>query len=436
MLLGSAWHLAAQQELMLLQSPKLWHSNSLNPAMVPSGEKSIFIGLPAFSLDAAHSGDISYNDLLKRSDGATVIDLSQAISDLDEQNQANFDIRTETLNFGIRIGDYTVQGGHAFRLNGILDYPKTLAELIWNGNAPYIGETVEFAPALHYADWNEWSVGVSKKFTHFSVGARVKYLTGISSVETDESRRAASIYTDPDIYQLTMNTNYMFRSSSVISVIDTSDLGFSIDLYDFDRKVFTTNSGFAVDLGVSINFTEELTVNASVLDIGASIKWKERAYEYLSNGTYQYNGTYFPGVDLITGADSLDFTTKLDTLNDIFNFTRTTAEFTTKLPLRFYVGGWYKPSNTWRFGLSVFHQRTEARQTTAVGGSAHWMPLNWLELGAMYSVNDRSAANFGFQLSVTPGPVQIYLVSDNLLNIFNLRNSAAANLRFGGSLAF
>ena len=65
-----------------------------------------------------------------------------------------------------------------------------------------------------------------------------------------------------------------------------------------------------------------------------------------------------------------------------------------------------------------------------------WLPLRWLSLGAMYSVNDRSAANLGFHLAVTPGPVQFYFLSDNLLNAFTLKSSSAANLRAGLAMAF
>jgi hypothetical protein len=429
----------AQQEMMLNSLHNLWHSNtSTNPAFFPEN-KHIVIGLPAYGLDAAHSGDITYKDIFRKDGDRTIVDFENAISKLDLENTLNFDQRLETFSFGFRTRNdkWGIQFGHAIAFSGTLTYPKALPELLFNGNAPYIGQTVEIGLQADIADWHEWSVGAMRKIGPLNVGARVKYLTGISALRTDDNRHSMSIYTDPDIYQLTLKTDYAFYSSSIISSIDTSDLGFDITLDALGNKLRSKNNGVAFDLGGVLKLGNRLTLDASAINLGGVIKFKNDAKYFQSKAEYTYSGTTIPGQDIINGSDSLDFDTKLDTLNDIFRFTQTASEdLETRAPMRIYVGGTFELTKHWSVGLTVFHQKKVRESSTAVGANVRWLPLRWLSLGAMYSVNDRSAANLGFHIAASPGPVQVYFLSDNLLNAFALKSSSAANLRAGLSLAF
>ncbi len=436
-LLISASQAFAQQEMMLHSLSNLWHSNtSVNPAFFPEN-KHIVIGLPAYSIDAAHSGDITYNDIFRKDGDRTVVDFDNAISKLDPENTLHFDQRLETVSFGFRAGKWGIQAGHAIAFSGTLTYPKSLPDLIWNGNAARIGETVQFGPQADIADWHEWSVGVMRTIGPLNIGVRAKYLSGISALRTEDDRHSMSLYTNPDIYQLTLKTDYAFYSSSIISAIDTSDLGFDITLDAFSNKIRSKNQGLAFDLGATLELTKRLTIDASVVNLGGLIKWKNDPRYFQSKAEYTYEGTSIPGSDIINGSDSLDFDTKLDTLNDIFRFSQSaTSAMETRTPMRIYVGGTFQLTKRWAVGLTVFHQKQDKNSNTAVGASVRWLPLKWLSLGGMYSVNKRSAANIGFHVAVTPGPIQVYFVSDNLLNAFSLKSSPAANLRAGLALAF
>ncbi len=435
-ILGSI-RLSAQQELMLHSLPDVWHSTSTNPAFFPEN-KHVAIGLPGIGLDAAHSSDVSYKDIFIKNGNRRTIDFTNALAKLDPSNTVNFDQRIETVSFGIRLpGKFWLQAGHANRLGGSITYPKTLPSLIWDGNAQYIGQTVDIAIQTDISNWNEWSVGLAKGFGGLKVGIRAKYLTGTAALLTDNNRQKAAITTSDDIYQLSLSTNYAFYSSSLISAFDTSGLGFDISLGNLNGKVFSKNTGFAFDLGAHYKLTEKISLDFSLLDLGGVITWKEQANYYASEGDYEYEGVTLPGADIINGSDSLDFTTKLDTLNDIFNFKKTAQEFETSLPVRGYLGGNFDLNKHWSFGLSTFFQkRAESKATVAIGASARWKPIKWISLGAMYSVNERSSANLGFHLVLKPGPVQLYFASDNLLNAFSVKNSPAVNLRTGLSLIF
>ena len=84
----------------------------------------------------------------------------------------------------------------------------------------------------------------------------------------------------------------------------------------------------------------------------------------------------------------------------------------------------------------LFHQNSARRKLTSVGVNAQWSILKWLTVGGMYSVNNQSATNIGLSVVATPGPVQLFILSDNALNALTPYGSAAVNFRFGGAILF
>ncbi len=432
-----AARLSAQQELMLQQLPELWHASSTNPAFFPEGKK-FAIGLPSFVLDARHSGDITYNDIFRRQDGKNVLDLGQAIDQLEPENKVNYHQRLETVSFGWRLGGgWALQAGHSLRLDAHITYPKSLAEVLWNGNAAYLGDTLSIAPAADYSKWHELSAGVSKQFGNIRIGGRAKFLGGIGALRTDEDHRLATVFTDPDYYQLTLRTDYAFHAAYTVGTIDTSGLSYEIKNDPDKGGLFSASNGWAFDIGLQARIGDRLSVSLSVLDLGGKINWRDdRAAYFHSNGEFLYEGVTFPGEDLINGVDSLDLQGQLDSLNDIFQFQKTPESFSTSLPVRYYASASFDLSKRWRLGFTLFHENGPNRTATAVAASAQWTPLKWLSLGGMYGVNDRSAANIGFNLIVKPGPVQVYLLSDNVLTALTPYASPAVNFRLGASLVF
>lgn len=436
-LLFAAAQIFGQQELMLHQAPGyLWHKNSLNPAFFPA-DKRIAIGLPAYGLDQRHSGDIAIGDFIRKEGDTRYLDLSQALGKLEPENTFDLDHRFETVSLGLRLGGWAFQIGHAIRANASVTYPKSLAELLWNGNGAYVGQTLDIAPAANFAAWNELGVGVSRKIGILRVGGRVKYLAGTAALETDAAHAKATIFTDPDIYQLHVETDYAFRSAAVVNAIDTAGFAYHFDTEKIGYgKVFSQNSGAAFDLGATVNLGERVSLSVSLLDLGGKINWDKNANTFHSEGAWQYDGVTIPGADIINGADSISIDNQLDSLNDIFQFHKTATAFSTRLPTRAYLGGTVKLTKRWTVGAVFFRQRGDAHDLQAFGASVRFEPFKWLALGTMYAVNDRDKSNLGLHLGLKIGPVQTYFVSDNVLSLARTTASPALNFRVGGALVF
>jgi hypothetical protein len=424
----------AQQELMLHQMPNIWHKNSLNPAWFPD-DKRIAIGLPSLTLDQFHSGNISLNDFITKQNGTNYYDLTKVLTQLETTNTFDIQERIETVSFGFKLAGWGLSIGHAIRFSGAVEYPKSMAQLLWEGNGKFIGQTVEIAPKINFWGCNELGLGISKKFLNTRVGLRVKYLSGIGAIRTDDAHAKASVFTDSDIYQLTLNTDYAFQSASVVSAFDTAGLGYDIKTDKLKiGQLFSKNSGLAFDLGATFKLTDKIQVQASILDLAASINWKDNANYFKSQGNYEFEGVKIPGADIINAANSLSIENQLDSLNDIFQFQKTAQTFKTQLPTRIYVGAQFQIIKKLGVGASVYRLQSKDKSDTAFGLNAQFTPIKMLSFGAMYSINDKSKSNLGVNLVLRPGPVQVYFASDNLLNGISGNASPSVNFRIGAGI--
>ncbi|MEZ4891431.1 MAG: DUF5723 family protein [Saprospiraceae bacterium] len=145
-----ASQLTAQQELMLHSLPNIWHSTTTNPAFFPENKKFV-LGLSEVGLDAAHSGRHHLSGYFLRKMATDDHRFQQRHRSFDPNNEAQIDQRSDVVSLGFRLpGKMYLQAGYANRLSGVVNYPKSLPELLWYGNGQYIGETLEIARPGRY----------------------------------------------------------------------------------------------------------------------------------------------------------------------------------------------------------------------------------------------------------------------------------------------
>ncbi|MEM9824610.1 MAG: DUF5723 family protein, partial [Bacteroidota bacterium] len=307
--------LSSAQDLGLHSMKNVWQNNKTNPAMI--GHAKFGFTLPGFTANLGNSA-FSYNDLLStNSDGETVLNGNQFVGLLADQNSvwARTDIETFNVHFGGE--QWRVFLHHSFRSEFSADYPKTLAQLVFEGNAQFAGQTINIAPSFNGTAYSEIGIGGAIQFTQVTVGARLKMLNGMGNVSNDQN--LASLYTDDQgIYELTLESDYRINSAGMVDIIGLSDSNqdTEVNINNPNLSPFGSNKGFAIDLGLTYQLSERWQVAASVLDFG-KITWKENTKNFVSQGNYT-----FKGIDLIEVIedDSMAFENTLDTLSDIFNF--------------------------------------------------------------------------------------------------------------------
>ncbi|MEM9991795.1 MAG: DUF5723 family protein [Bacteroidota bacterium] len=297
----------AQQELSLHTLTDVWQANRLNPALMP--ENGLTIGLPSiynrFSIE-----NIKLDELLAEdSGGTTSINLEVALPKLKQNNQVGNRFSLETLSFDFRLkNEVHLSLHHATQVDVSLNYPKQLAELIWLGNAAFIGETVSFAPQVEVLAYHEFGLGLAKGIGDFiDVGAKVKLLNGIGHIGTTAANNQLNLLTSDDVYQLQLEANYEINTSALLNYdnFGTLDIGFPSGGFQLSDLV-SKNVGIAFDVGGIIRF-ERANVSLSILDIGG-IRWRTKVKNYKLEGTYEYDGIDIIG-DYLEGTSSFEYVT-------------------------------------------------------------------------------------------------------------------------------
>lgn len=405
-----------------------WQASHTNPALFP--KEKFLIRLPEI-YDDIYISSVTYADLIgKDESGKKYLDIDQAIGRLDTRNQINEYLQVGTIGLGVNLGPVGLSLQHGFRYYALLDYPKTLPQLIWQGNAQFIGQEVDAGADVQLLGYHEVGLGAAVHLgEHITVGGRLKWLGGIAEASTQ--RHDLRIRTDEEAYALQLNADLLVNTSGAVTYDGFRQLSVDFNFGRFDlERTFGNNSGLAADLGVQLQFGK-LDLAASVLDIG-SIRWEDGARNYRLQGSYE-----FSGLDVAQGilADSTEFGSILDTLQNLLNVVETFQTYTTNLPRQWYASAGYQVNDTWRLGALFYSQqlRGETYTAAALGVNARFWPF--LELGATYAWRNETFDNLGLNAVLRLGPLQVVAATDNILTALNLRDSHSANLRLGVNVA-
>ena len=420
--------LMAQQELGLSLMRHVWQANKTNPAIVQPN--LVAIEVMGLRNNLVFDGP-TYNQIVSRQNGKNVIDIDQLVGHLDAENTIREDLEIPTLGVAVHIGDLTLSIGHAIKYHAFLKYPKTLPQIVWQGNAQFIGETVDLGNELQSTGYHQLALGAAWKIGGLTLGVKGKYLSGIADASTDKDHHAASLYTDPDIYQLTLNGDYILHTANSIDYrnYDDFETDFGFGQLTLDR-FFSGNAGFAFDLGARLEL-EKLDIAASVTDIG-KITWDEDVTNYAATQSYEYDGLDFS--QALTGGD-INFAEALDTLEQLFNVEETHLSYTSKIPRKMYLTAAFKLNKTWTLSGVLFNENFRGTSSSAAGVGVNATPLKFLNAGLMYAVKEnKSYDNLGVNLTLKFGPVQLFGVTDNILALLDPGNSKNFSARIGGAL--
>lgn len=425
--LALSFNSKAQTDLGSYFMPTSWGANQLNPSFADSAKLQIH--LPIIGYQFFHSPKIGLDEIIFQNGDQNVLSLDAVLDNLEDENEFNSDLEINTLAVGIRFKKFLFSLSHKIRFSSQLNYSDKLAQLIWNGNAQFIGETVEFGPELTVNAFHEIGLGLQYELTNkLSIGGKVKYLSGIGSVVTRNS--SASLFTSEDIYQLTFETDYVLQNSSFLEINGVNDFNFTINRFTLDN-LFSSNIGLGIDLGLNYQVTPKLNISASVTDLG-SITWNDNTTEFSSIGEFDYDG-----VDLSNffADDSLEFDIKLDTLEQIFGFQESsTASYQTQLNSAFYLSGQYDLTEKISIGLLYRNIFGNNRNDSAIALNAQYRISNIIQVGLNYAYLNQQADNLGIMGLVKLGPVQLFGSTDNILGLIGSGTGNNANGRIGISI--
>jgi hypothetical protein len=412
------------QGLQLATMTEVGQINRTNPAKF--ADKRFYIGFSPFIGIGTNTAG---SDVFQVDGGFLpgTIDLES----LEDENflaarvRANFDIGFKVKKWAFSINTSTV-------FNNQTNFNKEFVGFITEGNAPYIGETINLDPQFNLSLHQEFGLGVSREILGFlNVGIRAKYLVGLADIRTTKGE--LSLTTGEEYYELLLEGNYQFQVAG-LPLVQTAE-AFSelpIDSFFNEKLVdpfgnLTGNTGFGFDLGATAEFGDRLQVGLSILDLG-SITWEQDATQYDIEGSFEFDGIDAAGFIIGNGSESI-----LDSLNldNIVDFSGKSETYSTALNPKLYA------TARLRFGKKLYlnavlrNEFTENGVRTGFGVGLQKNFGKMLSAGAMYSIRNGSFTNVGANLSLKLGPAQVFVVSDNILPLFQQWQAANTNVRLG-----
>lgn len=415
----------AQEDLATHFMRHTWQASRTNPAFFP--DYKFVAGLPGV-YNTLLVTNVTYGDLIATNlEGQQVLNIDQAIDKLGADNVLRNNLDIETISLGFRLGKAALSLGHMLRFNAFMNYPKTMPQLIWQGNAQFIGQEVDFGPDVDLYGYQEFALGLAVDITpNFTIGGRAKLLAGVGSISSE--RTGLRLRTDSDIYQLELNADYYVNSAGSLKYDGFDELTVAFDYGRFDaEKLLTGNTGFAFDLGARLRLGEKLELAASALDIG-KINWEEDVTNYSLNGAFEYKG-----LDLAQNIfeDTVTAGSILDTLRGIYQVESASIAYSTTLPARYYLSGMYRLNGKWSFGGLFYLENYREEVNTAIAVGSNMNVLPFLNVGATYAFRSERLDNLGLNATVQLGPAQLMAATDNIITAFRPEDSHSANLRLG-----
>jgi hypothetical protein len=238
-----------------------------------------------------------------------------------------------------------------------------------------------------------------------------------------------AVRTDPETFAIRTDADILIRTAG-FDEIDIEEEGWP---NYFNGRA---NRGYGIDLGANYDLNEKISLNASILDLGA-INWNDFTTSYSTQGNFEYSGIEVSafGDDDTTDRET-SFDRVADSLEDAFESDTSYGSYRAPLTSRFMIGANYR-INERSFGGAVI-QSEVFKSSLRPSSTLHYnrKMTKWITLSASYSYINRSLNNLGVGLNLNPGPVQFYVVSDNLLGAFRPQHTRHLQLRFGINFIF
>ena len=436
------------------------YRQQLNPALTPT--KGYF-NLPVIGAVNATVGSTSlgYQDIIDIiDDGDDFYKSNDFMSRLKDKNKLNVNFSTEILSAGwykgknfwsFNIGLRTDIGANLTKnMFTFLNEMETVEENWRNSNYDISGQQ------LNINAYTEIGLGLSRQInSRLTVGARVKALLGIGNMELKLNRVAmsANLPSDQQINQWSSESywNSMTPSQAAQAAQELKDkfnnyhanLTVGAELkssfkglelqeeegkdyvtdFDFDSgKLGIAGYGFGIDLGASYKILDNLTVSASVLDLGF-ISWSKSSTKIASanpdpidikgstyanmvdpnnpntvmNAVNQLQNDAQGYMDRVTNGDVLDYDMLQLEVSDAKESRKSRLASTLVLGAEY---GFF--NNKLAVGVLSTTRFVQPDALTELTFSANYRPKSWFNVALSYSAIQSAGKSFGLGLKLGP----------------------------------
>jgi hypothetical protein len=402
-----------------------------NPAFIPDFQ--YHFGVPALSSVYGQLGTsgVKFNQIFeRRSDDSMTFNFDKITSKVKNKNNISARFGIQWLNGGYKWKDYYFTLSISDYMDWNMFYADDIVNLAVNGNAPYIGQTLQADPTyLKYTHYREYAFGAAWDFdSQWNFGARVKMLFGKSNITTD--RLNASLHTAENTYYITTENDIMINTSMPSSWFDGSEGGGV--KFNGDYLFYGGSFGLGLDLGATYKLDDQFSFSASVLDFGY-MKF-DRNYINYSSDNVKWT---FEGIDPLQfdGMTDDQINDRIENIGDSllkkFNIQESWNSYNIMMTAKIYLAATYKLSNIEKVGAVLRSEIINNTWRPAFTATYYRQIMDDLGVIGSYTIANRSFANFGVGAYYNYAPVQVYLVTDNIAGIFVPDMVKYATIHFG-----
>lgn len=429
LLLGGMMMLGGAAQAQYLRSSYFMEGTSarlqLNPGLQPTrGYFNVPI-IGSFNMSAS-SNVLGTSDIIDLMDSGSDLYSNDKLFDrLKADNRLNVNLNTDILSFGW----YRGKGFWSVNVGLRADFGAALAKDMFSMMRTMNGFALEDVAGtnqsyslsnqtLNMKAYAEVGLGYSRRITEkLTVGGRIKVLLGLARAEMNINQFDLSLDVPNPQY-----TNYAdYESRGELSPSDWYGKGYSyaaegnvittlkgggmtfdnngmIDNFDLDAgDLGIAGSGFGIDLGASYKVWDNLTVSASILDLGF-LKWKESETTVATVSGGDEVTINSENYDRYIGGDFLSF--------ERFDFEEGSPE-KVKTKTRLYstlllAGEYGLLNNKLSVGAMYTARFAEPKTLNELTFLATFRPKNWLNAAISYSPIQASGKSIGLAVKLGP----------------------------------
>jgi hypothetical protein len=427
MLLSLPATLSAQQDMSIfLQNNLIQSITTGNPAGMSAGK--VAVALPDLHL-GVQNGSFHLGDMFVKTNQGEFFNLEKAISKMDEngnKHRSFFDVAG--LALVVRAGERTQFSiSQSFRSGFQMKYPASLAGMTWYGNAAYLDQTLDLSSVASVIAYNNIGLGVARRLNDkLTLGARLNILSGMACMQTVSGQ--LKMRTSGENYQLTVESDLQLQT---VGMPDFTKEGIrDIRTEEIRSNAFSwTNPGLSLDLGITLKPVEAVELGLSVSGLGG-IAWSGNALSQSSSGIRTFEGVTINPFDNQEG----EFTgiSLQDSVFGVLGLKTATAAFSAVLPVRALATARYSAGNNLSYGAVLQYISWNGVSGAGISAQVQRQAGRVFSLGAMAGFNTLSGFQAGASAVVKLGPVQLFLISDDIIPFFI--PDAGGGLHFRGGI--
>ena len=414
-----------QDNLTLSTISSVPQSYSYNLGKIP--KYNFFVGAPYISNvnTSLRSSPMTLNDLGLTSSKAFFDQDFAGLSSLGEdQSPIDIGFQLDLLNFGYRFwGSY-----FTLHISEQIDFNASFPGNFWSlldgvntGDFSQTNNSFDLSnSSLEGIHYRTFELGFRTRMNEFvSFGVNAKYLKGVKIIASNNRGLSATGISDNPFFNLNGQLDIFASGLDILS----DDEGLTV--WDFLQGSGTGHSGFALDFGVNIAFTEKFELFGTIMDLG-KISWTQSIGKYSINAQNNFSRT-----------DIEAFNGEVDRIIDNIYYNEEVFDTTisTKLVTQGFFGGYLHLTEKVSVGAVTNARINNGNTSLRTALTLNTKFSNYVEVATNVSFGDRGV-NIGGGFVFTGGPLQLYLVSDHLGSLISYGSAEYIHFNGGINLVF